>query len=95
LNGRSSRCRAAAAGLLLSVASVVALSSCSLPNQGGETTCNDFIRMDLEQQITVVEKMLVDAGQPTTEAQTYRQSALAMCSFMGDPDAPIKRVFTG
>ena len=91
--GWSSRPRAAAS-LLLSIASAVALSSCSMPNQGGDTTCNDFIRMDLEQQIAVVEKMLADAGESTSQAQTYRQSALAMCQVFGDPNMPIKRVST-
>lgn len=77
------------------LASVVLLSGCSseVLNQGGDTTCKDFLAAEEKDQNESVSKMLKDEkgmDPSNLEISATRIAAQGYCQILGNEDTPIK-----
>lgn len=73
----------------------VLLSGCGAGNAGGDTTCESYLEMNVDEQTDVVRAWLKDKGDPEANGSTVtinRLSALAFCNTMGRPSDPISRI---
>ena len=85
--------------VLLSTVSVIAfLSGCSqvaeVTNQGGETTCGDFVGFDEKKQNETITKMLTDEGKNepgNAELTGTRISITTYCQVAGNQESQIKQ----
>ncbi|MGB3351540.1 MAG: hypothetical protein WBB00_02070 [Mycobacterium sp.] len=83
---------------LLSVAALAAiLSGCSqveeVTNQGGDTSCEDYLAADEAEQNESITKMLTDEGKnepANTELAGTRLSVTTYCQTVGTPESTIK-----
>lgn len=85
--------RAITTALLL--VSALALGGCGSENAGGETTCGDYLEMDVDTQNAVVRAWLDERGEadPTGVTVTAnRLGALAFCNSLGKASDPINSV---
>ncbi len=76
------------------MAAAVSLAGCSsVINQGGDTTCKEYLTQDEGTQNEAVIKMLKDENQqdPTgLQSTAARTSALAYCKTLGNENSKIK-----
>ena len=79
------------------LASAAVLSGCSqveeVTNQGGDTTCKDFLAADEASQNESITKMLTDEGKnepANAELAGTRVSITTYCQTVGTPDTTIK-----
>lgn len=81
---------AVAAGL----AAAISLAGCSsVINQGGDTTCKEYLTQDEATQNEAVIKMLKDENQQDPsglQSTAARNSALAYCKTLGNENSKIK-----
>lgn len=80
------------------LASAAVLSGCSqieeVTNQGGDTTCKDYLAADEASQNESIAKMLTDEGKSepsNAELAGTRLSITTYCQTVGQPDSTIKQ----
>ncbi|MDX2356225.1 hypothetical protein [Dietzia sp. PP-33] len=79
---------------------LASLTGCNAmdPNQGGDTTCGDYMEMAPEDQREVITTFLEEKGQEDPagmEVTLTLESAKLYCSTVGQTSDPIRNVDTG
>lgn len=67
-------------------------------NQGGDTTCGDFLEMAPDEQQEVIAAFMDEMGRsdaPGFETTLVEQSSKLYCNTMGRPSDPIRNINTG
>ena len=80
--------------------SVAAFAGCGAldNNQGGDTTCGDYLEMSNDDQRDVITTYLDEQGNSSPagfEVNLTLQSAKLYCNTMGSADDPIRNIETG
>lgn len=79
---------------VICAAAAVSLASCSsVINQGGDTTCKEYLTQDENTQNDAVNKWLKDENQQDPsglQTTAARNSALAYCKTLGNENSKIK-----
>ncbi|AVZ40474.1 MULTISPECIES: hypothetical protein [unclassified Dietzia] len=80
--------------------SLALVSGCAAldPNQGGDTTCADYMEMPPEDQREVITTFLDEKGQSDPagmEVTLNQESAKLYCSTVGQASDPIRNIDTG
>lgn len=78
----------------------VTLVGCSAvtANKGGDTSCGEFKKMEVDDQADVISKMLKDdKGKEASnlEVSATRISAVAFCNTLGTDSSKVKDINTG
>lgn len=96
------RTRSATLAVPLATAALVlaALTGCNAmdPNQGGDTTCGDYMEMPPEDQREVITTFLDEKGQSDPagmEVTLNQESAKLYCGTVGQASDPIRNIDTG
>lgn len=83
--------------VLSAVSAMTVLSGCSqaeeITNEGGDTSCGDFVSFDEAKQNETITKMLTDEGKNepgNAELSGTRLSVTTYCQVAGNQDSPIK-----
>lgn len=77
----------------VALVTVLAMGGCS-SNDGGETTCGDYLDLSGDERSEVVKKFLEDQGDSAGAIKTglFKASVLAYCNTVGGPSDPISNV---
>lgn len=70
------------------------LTACGSANQGGDTTCGDYLNMSSAEQDEVVRTFLEEDGQEhkNGEIMLVKGSALAFCNTIGKDSSKIREI---
>lgn len=79
---------------LLASSVIVAGCSGSSANNGGDTSCADFLEMNGSEQTEVITKFMEDEGRDLSGANVnlHKLSAIAFCNTVGMPDSKIREI---
>ncbi|MEH6820633.1 hypothetical protein [Dietzia psychralcaliphila] len=88
------------APLATAALALASLTGCNAmdPNQGGDTTCGDYMEMPPEDQREVITTFLDEKGQEDPagmEVTLNQESAKLYCSTVGQTSDPIRNIDTG
>ncbi len=76
------------------MATAITLTGCSGSNEGGDTTCGDYLSLDSSGRSEVVEKFLSDEGRSdgAISVNLTKASVLAYCNTVGNSSDPIRNI---
>ncbi|MFN3602800.1 MAG: hypothetical protein ACK4UY_15565 [Dietzia sp.] len=89
-----------AATVATAALALASLTGCNAmdPNQGGDTTCGDYMEMPPEDQREVITTFLDEKGQENPagmEVTLNQESAKLYCGTVGQASDPIRNIDTG
>jgi len=86
-----------ATGIMAAVLAIATLTGCGSSNEGGQTTCGEYLSMNSSNQTKAVTKMLQDHGGSTSNGNITltKLSVQAYCRTAGSNSSTIDGVYGG